>query len=132
MNWKPAKFFLTISKDDVIYLIDNSVIEFFPPNKNIYFQEENPDHVYFILDGTVSISYKTKSNCNDIVSEYENMLEEDIVYLSTGQLFGELSVILYSNRIFNAKSMTFTYVLKIKSEYFFVFNKQKKNISKTK
>ncbi len=113
--------FSGLTREKIASLVDNSEVVFFVYNELIYKQGIEANYVYLILEGTIGISYSLEQGGEpglDNKQDGRRLLEEDICFLSKGEIFGDIDVLLNTNRLFNARTLSPGYVLKIPSHIF--------------
>ena len=79
----------------------------YEPNEIIFKQQEGSDHVYVVLQGTVSLTHKPPAG-----------REIDLAVHRNGEVFGEMSLLTESHRFVTARAMERTSVLAVPRSVF--------------
>lgn len=102
-----SQLFARLSRTKLAQIFDQSKLEVIPDRTVIYPQNSPAQNVYFLLRGTVSISFMSETG-----------QEADLEVLEPGTVFGELAVLTDSSHPFSARSLERSIVLIIPKKIF--------------
>lgn len=104
---KSFPVFKALTHDEQMMLIDALVSKIYAGGQWIYKQGDEPNGIYFIEEGTVSIQISNERG------EIENLM-----YLNTGQYFGELSLFTTNERLVSAYAVDDVKLVFLQSDSF--------------
>ena len=99
--------FQSLPRKSIAEIHANSARQTYEPNEIIFRQQEGSDHVFVILQGTVSLTHRPPAG-----------REIDLAVHRDGEVFGEMSLLTKSRRFVTARAMEKTSVLAIPRSVF--------------
>ena len=102
-----SAIFQSLPRKSLAEIYAGSARKTYEPNEIIFRQQEGSDHVYVVLQGTVSLTHKPPAG-----------REIDLAVHRTGEVFGEMSLLTESHRFVTARAMEKTSVLAVPRSVF--------------
>ena len=102
-----SAIFQSLPRKSLAEIYARSTRQSYEPNAIIFRQQEGSDHVYVVLQGTVSLTHKPPTG-----------REIDLAVHRTGEVFGEMSLLTESHRFVTARAMEKTGVLAVPRNVF--------------
>ena len=102
-----SAIFQSLPRKSLAEIHASSARKTYEPNEIIFRQQEGSDHVYVVLQGTVSLTHKPPAG-----------REIDLAVHRTGEVFGEMSLLTESHRFVTARAMEKTSVLAVPRSVF--------------